>query len=249
MTAQHRVTEVSVVMPTFNEAGNIVDLAKDTLSALDRFGVKEAEVIVVDDNSPDGTWRLVEELSKLDPRVRVVRRMHDHGLTKSISEGINRAKHNVVVWLDCDFSHPPEKIPQMLYMLGEGYDVAVNSRYAVGGAEERSGKGGPLQMFLSWVLNWGTRFMLDAKFSDYTSGFIAVRKNVLSEVPLRGDYGEYFIDFIYRVLKRGYKVCELPYEAPCRRSGESKTGAHLGDYLRRGGNYVKTVVRLRLTRC
>ena len=249
MSAHRRVNAVSVVMPTFNEAGNIVDLAKDTLAALTEFGVNEAEVIVVDDNSPDGTWRLVEEMAKSEPRVRVVRRMQDHGLTKSISEGIAQAKHAVVVWLDCDFTHPPEKIPQMLYMLGEGYDVAVNSRYAVGGAEERSGKGGPLQMFLSWMLNWGTRFMLDAKFSDYTSGFIAVRKKVLIDVPLRGDYGEYFIDFIYRTLKRGYKVCELPYEAPSRRSGESKTGSNLGDYLRRGVNYLKTVVRLRLTRC
>jgi len=248
MNAIDRINAVTVVMPTFNEAGNIVDLAKDTLVALEGSGVQDAEVLVVDDNSPDGTWHLVEQLSNSDPRVRVIRRMSDHGLTKSISEGIAHAKHDVVVWLDCDFSHPPEKIPQMLYMLGEGYDVAVNSRYTVGGAEERSGKGGPLQMFLSWMLNWGTRFMLDAKFSDYTSGFIAVRKGVLDDVPLRGDYGEYFIDFIYRAIKRGHRVCELPYEAPGRRSGESKTGSNLGDYARRGINYLKTVIRLRCCR-
>lgn len=248
MSENCRVNAVSVVMPTFNEAGNIVDLAKDTLAALTEFGIKEAEVIVVDDDSPDGTWQLVDEMTKSEPRVRLIRRMQDHGLTKSIAEGIARAKYEVVVWLDCDFSHPPEKIPQMLYMLGEGYDVVVNSRYAVGGGEERSGKGGPLQMLLSWMLNWGTRFILDAKFSDYTSGFIAVRKSVLADVPLRGDYGEYFIDFIYRAIKRGHRVCELPYVATARRAGESKTGSNLCDYFRRGTNYLKTVIRLRFTR-
>ena len=100
--------------------------------------------------------------------------------------------------MDCDFSHPPEKIPQMLYMIAQGYDVVVNSRYVVGGGEDRGGKGGASQLVLSRLLNWGTRFMLKPSFSDYTSGFVAVRRHVLQEFELRGDYGEYFIDFIYQ---------------------------------------------------
>lgn len=244
-TCINRVTGVSVVMPTYNEAGHIVDLVHAVRDAIASSVFKEFEIIVVDDDSPDGTWRLVEGMSKHDPRVRLLRRMSDRGLTNSIREGIASSRFDVVVWMDCDFSHPPEKIPQLLYMLGEGYDIVVNSRYAVGAGEERSGKGGPVQKLLSWALNWGTRFLLDAKFSDYTSGFIAVRKNVLVELPLRGDYGEYFIDFIYRALKRGYRVCELPYHAPCRRTGESKTGTHVGHYLRRGIKYLVTVVRVR----
>mgnify|MGYP006276360061 CR=1 FL=1 len=239
------VRSVSVVMPTYNEAGHIVDLVNAVLDAITLSGVSDVEVVVVDDDSPDGTWRLVEDMSKLDSRIRLLRRMSDHGLTNSIRDGIACARFDVVVWMDCDFSHPPEKIPQLLYMLGEGYDIAVNSRYAVGGGEEREGKGGPLQKFLSWMLNWGTRFLLDAKFSDYTSGFIAVRKSVLADLPLRGDYGEYFIDFIYRALKCGYRVCELPYCAPARRTGESKTGTNLADYSRRGIKYIATIARVR----
>lgn len=245
MMHDDQVRTVSVVMPTYNEAGHIVDLVHAVRDAIATTKVSDMEIIVVDDDSPDGTWRLVEDMSKQDSRIRLLRRMTQHGLTNSIRDGIAHSRFDVVVWMDCDFSHPPEKIPQLLYMLGEGYDIAVNSRYAVGGSEERSGKGGPLQKFLSWTLNWGTRFLLDAKFSDYTSGFIAVRKSVLQDLPLRGDYGEYFIDFIYRALNRGYRVCELPYCAPRRRTGESKTGAHLGDYLRRGVKYIATIVRLR----
>ena len=135
----------------------------------------------------------------------------------------------------------------MLSMIEQGYDVAVNSRYAIGGGEERSGKGGALQLVLSRLLNWGVRFMLKPSFSDYTSGFIAARRGVLEEFDLRGDYGEYFMDFVYRVIRSGeYRVCELPYVAPPRRSGASKTGTTLYHYLRRGEKYLWTVFRLRL---
>ncbi len=149
--------------------------------------------------------------------------------------------------MDCDFSHPPDKIPQMLYMINQGFDVVVNSRYVVGGGEDRGGKGGATQLVLSRLLNWGTRFMLKPSFSDYTSGFVAVRRPILDEFELRGDYGEYFIDFIYRVIRsRRVKLCEMPFVAPPRRSGVSKTGTSLPEYLRRGIKYLWTVLRVRL---
>jgi dolichol-phosphate mannosyltransferase len=172
--------------------------------------------------------------------------MDNHGLTASLSAGIEAAKHNVIVWLDCDFSHPPECIPQMLYMLDRGFDVVVNSRYVVGGGEDRIGKGGAIQRFLSLSLNWFVRFFLDASFADYTSGFVAARREVLQEIPLRGDYGEYFVDFIFRTLHKKYRVCELPFMAMPRRSGKSKTGTHLIQFLRRGRKYIGTIIRLRL---
>jgi dolichol-phosphate mannosyltransferase len=172
--------------------------------------------------------------------------MKDHGLTASIREGIASAPSEVIVWMDCDFSHPPEKIPQMLYMIEQGYDIVVNSRYAIGGGEERIGKGGFVQLFLSRVLNWSVRFMLKPSFSDYTSGFVAVRRDVFKEIDLRGDYGEYFVDFIYRAIKLRYRICELPYKAMPRRSGESKTGTNLIQYARRGWKYFWVVFQLRL---
>lgn len=243
-----RGLSVSVVMPTYNEAGHIQDLIRETMEALIDAGITDYEVILVDDDSPDRTWEKARSTSGIDSaRLRIIRREQDRGLTASLREGIQASRNAVVVWMDCDFSHPPEKIPQMIYMLQQGYDVVVNSRYAIGGGEDRSGKGGALQLLLSRLLNWGIRFMLKPSFSDYTSGFAAVRRPVLMELGLRGDYGEYFIDFIYRAIQSGkYRICELPYVAPPRRSGESKTGSTLLQYGRRGIKYLWTVVALRL---
>lgn len=235
---------VSVIMPTLDEAGNIASLIQTTVNSLRDAGVSPLEVIVVDDDSADRTWEVAQGVSCPGADIRVERRMQNHGLTPSLRRGIELARYKVVVWLDCDFSHPPEKIPQMVYMISEGYDVVVNSRYAVGGGEDRAGKGGPMQLALSTILNWSVRFLLKPSFSDYTSGFIAAKRQVLKDIPLRGDYGEYFIDFIFRALRKHVRVCELPYEAPPRRSGESKTGKNLIDYAKRGRKYLATVARL-----
>ena len=98
------------------------------------------KILVVDDDSADRTWEKAQTTPGLDPsHLRVIRREGDHGLTASLREGIRAARHDVVVWMDCDFSHPPAKIPQMLYMLDEGYDVVANPRYARGGGEDRIG--------------------------------------------------------------------------------------------------------------
>ena len=241
-----KITGVSIILPTLNEAGNIASLVQSTVAALQQAGINAIEIIVVDDDSPDRTWEIASKVVCPPAIVEVIRRMENHGLTASLSAGIVAARQPVIVWLDCDFSHPPERIPQMLYMLDQGFDVVVNSRYVVGGGEDRSGEWGAMQMFLSLSLNWFTRFFLDASFADYTSGFVAVRKEVMQEIPLRGDYGEYFVDFIFRTLRKKYRVCELPYMAMPRRSGESKTGTNLLQFLRRGRKYIITVVRLRL---
>ncbi len=95
-----------------------------------------------------------------------------------------------------------------------------------------------INLFASLLLGWGVR--------DYTSGFIAARREVLERIPLRGDYGEYCIDLLYRAQRAGYRVKEIPYTCTERVSGESKTGANVLDYLRRGWKYVWTVLRLRL---
>ena len=216
------------------------------MDELQKAGLTEIEIIVVDDDSPDRTWEIASNMVCPPAQIEVIRRMEAHGLTASLSAGIRAARHAVVVWLDCDFSHPPERIPQMLYMLDQGFDVVVNSRYVVGGGEDRTGQGGAIQRFLSTLLNWSIRFFLDASFADYTSGFVAVRKNVLQAIPLRGDYGEYFVDFIFRALHKRYRVCELPFQAMGRRSGVSKTGTNLLQYIRRGRKYLSAAVRLRL---
>lgn len=240
---------VSLVMPTYNEAGNVADLMQAAVAQVRRTGVSDIEVIVVDDDSPDRTWQIAAQAEITGVAVRVLRRMENHGLTPSLNDGIAAATKDVIVWFDCDFSQPPECIPQLLVKLREGYDVAVNSRYLPGGGENRSGDGSGLHLFLSRCLNHALRYLLDPSFTDYTSGFIAVRAEVLRDLRLRGDYGEYFIDFIYRVLlNKHFRVVELPYVMQPRRSGVSKTGTNLLHYLRRGRKYIATIMALRRLR-
>lgn len=240
------INSVTIVMPTFNESGNVADLITESVLHVRAFGVFDIEVIVVDDDSPDQTWRIAQETKCNDAEIRVIRRMKDHGLTASINEGISAARKEVVVWFDCDFSQPPDRIPQLLFMINQGFDVVVNSRYVLGGGEARSGKGGSLQLFLSRHLNSLLRLLLNSSFYDYTSGFVAVRKNVFNDMRLTGDYGEYFIDFIYRVLRdKRYRVCELPYMMQPRRSGQSKTGSNIFQFMKRGRKYIWAILRLR----
>jgi dolichol-phosphate mannosyltransferase len=240
------ITGVSLIMMTYNEAGHISELILEAVNAVSSVGVTDIEVIVVDDDSPDKTWQRAQETSCRDAEIRVIRRMSDHGVTRSMIEGIAAARKEVLVWFDCDFSHPPECIPQLLAAITNGYDVAVNSRYVSGGSEERVGEGGAMQMVLSRLLNNFARLMLKSSFHDYTSGFVAVRREVCATIRFQGEYHEYFVSFIYQALCRQYLVCELPYRMVPRRSGVSKTGRCLTDFLRKGWRYLRTIMLLRM---
>ncbi len=236
---------LSVVMPTYNEAENIVPLIKETLKIVrEHFSFNFLEILVVDDNSPDETWKIAENCGENE--VKVIRRMENRGLRNSIWEGVQKAKGEIIVWLDCDFSHPPRYIPQIVSCVLLGWNIAVNSRYVAGGEDVREGKGTWLQRILSWFLNRITWLLLGTSFKDYTSGFIAVRADVVRNLGLNGDYGEYFIDFIYRAVKKGEKILELPYSNEPRVAGESKTGSNLIDYARLGVQYIVTLLMLKI---
>lgn len=236
---------VSIILPTYNEAGNIVGL----IDALGRCIPYPHEIIVVDDNSPDGTWHMVEEIARNRSSVRIERRLQDPGLTKSIQHGIDRARGEIICWMDCDFSHPPETMAQLITHVLEGHDLAVASRYMKGG-QYKSGlqwfgaDESALAVLLSRFINTGIRWSLDPRFHDYTSGFIAARRHVLQRNRLSGDYGEYFMDLMYRAIRQGHRYKEIPFVSPPRRSGVSKTGTTFRQLFRRGTKYLRTLWRL-----
>ncbi len=236
--------KLSVILPTFNEAGHIVSLIEAIFLSV---GDRLAEVVVVDDNSPDGTWKLCEELGKrYEGRLVVIRRKRNPGLVASLNEGIRRAKGEVVAWMDADFSMPPSELRLLLDAVESGADVAVGSRYVDGGRDARDDV--PLHRFLSRVLTTVASYALVPGFKDYTSGFIAVRKDVLDRLaPLEGDYGEYFIDLIVRAFRQERRIVELPYACVPRATGESKTATNLWGFVRRGRRYALTLGRLWLS--
>ena len=207
---------VSVVLPSYNEKENIQE-AIDRISK--SVGEQLQEIIVVDDNSPDGTWKIVKEISAKNTQVKLIHRVNEKGLASALDDGVRAAQGNVVVWMDCDLGLPPEDIPRLVEQIKK-YDVAIGSRYAPGGKDLR-----PVwRSALSVILNGYSCVLLGWQVRDYTSGFIAVRKEVLNYVRWkRQGFGEYFAEFAYNCVKQGFDVTEVGYIYKDRTKGTSKT--------------------------
>ncbi len=237
--------KASIILPTYNEKDNIVDL----VLAIDKAITETHEIIVVDDNSPDGTSAAVQTLINqgIVPNLRLITRYQDRGLTNSIAEGISAAQGDVVMWMDCDFSMPPEDLPKLLAQIDEGYDIAVGSRFVEGGSIKKDTKNSQdswLGVILSRLLNVFVRALLFWDFKDYTSGFIAIKRDIFKHIQLTGDYGEYFIDLIGRTKLLRYKIIEIPYICLPRAKGYSKTGSSMWDYIMRGLKYMRISIKL-----
>lgn len=169
---------LTVILPTYNERENVPVLIADILRT-----VREpVRVMVVDDNSPDGTWQVVERLAGEDERVRLLRRVDERGLTSAIQAGIRAADTEAVSWMDVDLAMPAHVIPQLLARLEAGADIAVGSRYVRGGSDPGHS---PMAQAFSRVINAFAALLLRAGVRDYTSGFIAARRTVFDRIELR----------------------------------------------------------------
>ncbi len=238
---------VCTVLPTYNERANIGPLIEGILAHT----ITPHLVLVVDDNSPDGTGEVVEQMAALyntpdATRVLLLRRVGEKGLTSAIQAGIDAAIHShgaaIVTWMDCDLSMPPADVPRLVQCVLDGADMAVGSRWVAGGADVAHGL---MARTLSRMINGAATLLISTKMHDYTSGFIAARAPLLQQIRLNGDYGEYCIDLLGRALRAGYQVREIPYICVPRTEGESKTGVNLWDYLFKGRKYVATIWRVR----
>ena len=231
---------LSAVLPTYDESRNIIPLLERLEASLRHLPY---EVVVVDDDSPDGTAGLVAAYAAGHPAVKLVERRGVRGLCSAIQEGVDRSVGEAVVWMDCDLSMPPELVPDLHRAL-EHADVAVGSRYVAGGVDARADV--PLHRAFSRVLNLFIRAVLGPEIADYTSGFVCAKRAVLSEHRLAGDYGEYCIDFLHRARKRGFRIVEVPYRNTPRAHGASKTASGALGLVARGWPYVLATIRLRM---
>lgn len=249
MTTHNPNVKISVILPTFNEKENIALLVDAILHVCTGY---ECEVIVVDDDSPDGTWRIVEEKAVGDTRIRCIHRVGERGLTSALNAGINAAKGDVVVWLDSDFQMPPAKIPELVQAVVDGNDVAVGSRFVPGGQDIRynqsSGHGQIIAVHksLSRIISVITSLVFRSNHKDWTSGFIAVNKQLFNETKLHGDYGEYFMYLVHYALNNNKKVIEIPYVLGARQDGDSKSSRSYLDMALKGVKYLYAVMHLSL---
>ncbi|WKZ32467.1 MAG: polyprenol monophosphomannose synthase [Thermodesulfobacteriota bacterium] len=229
---------VTVVLPTYNERENIGKLVRGILDSVKA----DVEIIVVDDDSKDLTWKAVEDMNL--PSVRVIRRVGENGLTSAIKRGIDESRNETVVWMDADLSMPPEKINDLLACL-ESRDIAIGSRYVPGGRDMGDSM---TARFMSRLLGIIAKTVLNVPVNDMNSGFVATKKRIVKELGLRGDYGEYCLDFLYRAHKKGYSIAEAPYVCVPRLKGVSKTATGLLGFFWRGRKYIYAIMKLRLSR-
>jgi len=232
------MVKVTVVLPTYNEKDNIVELINRLTKVLNDY-----ELIVVDDDSPDLTWKIVKDLKRKN--VRSIRRVGERGIASAIGRGIKEAKGDYVVWMDCDMSMPPEKVPMLIKKLDLGADITIGSRYVKGGKDSRP----KIRQITSYLFNIYTQLVLGHGVKDYDSGFIAVKSKVFKsfKFPAYG-YGEYFIEFVYKAAKKGFKIVEVGYNNIDRIKGESKTAENIFVLFKYGIQYGIKVIKLRLTK-
>ncbi|MBF0133676.1 MAG: glycosyltransferase [Magnetococcales bacterium] len=236
--------DITVILPTYNESENIGSLIEGIFQVMRGWDI---EILVVDDDSPDGTSECVESMRAHHERLRLITRRQDHGLVPSIWEGIQSARGDIIVWLDADNSMQPAVIPQLVSKVREGADMAFGSRYTRGGR----GKGGQenhwnfVELFKAirksqdsfWAVlasvlgNLTVRHFLDRRFHDYTSGFYAIRKPVFQTIELEGFYLDYCIRLLYKACVHDFKVVEVPMTVFARQKGESKTSSSIRDLV------------------
>lgn len=206
---------VVIVIPTFNERDNIRPLLTGIFELM-----PEITVFVVDDNSPDGTGAMVQDLSKKNARIRVLLREKKQGLGRAYIAGFKEAlklRPDYVLQMDADLSHDPKYIPLFLKELAS-CDVVLGSRFL-------NVKFPPHVSLLSVVASRYTKWMLGLKSTDCSGGFKGFRKNVLEELDLDKFISKGFVfqaEFLFRTLKKGFVLREIPIVFRPRKSGTSK---------------------------
>ena len=229
--------DVSVILPTFNERGNIVSLVNAIQQELTEAGIT-FEIIIVDDDSPDGTAQIVRDDLSGDARVRLFVRTEGRGLATAIAYGIRRAEGAAVAVMDTDFNHDPALLPQMVKFL-EYYDIIIGSRFTMGGGMEERWR-----YLASFVFNFFVRIVLRTQIQDNLCGFFTMRRAKLVNMALDGifrGYGEYFMDLLFRAWKRGYTMLEVPAFYRVRTYGQSKSR-----FFQMLWSYTRTALEVRL---
>lgn len=228
---------LSIILPTYNEAKNLPELLKRIAGTL---GKTDYEVIVVDDNSPDGTWRIAEELKKDHAALRVIRRIGRKGLSSAVVEGFDAAKGDTLLVMDSDLQHDPALMLQLRDAIKQGADIAVASRYMEGGSVGEWVRG---RRLLSKIATWLTRKIPHTEVSDPMSGFFAISMPSYAAVRLMLRPTGFKILFeILGYLPRGTKAAEVPLVFKMRLHGQSKLS------MKVQAEFVMQLVRILLVR-
>ncbi len=209
-----------VILPTYNELSNLGQIVPDILAQDERI-----EILVVDDNSPDGTGELAEELAKGNPRIHVIHREGKQGLGTAYIAGFRWAlerDYEYVFEMDADHSHDPKHLPEFLEAVQDA-DLVLGSRYLDGRVTVVNW---PMtRLILSYAANIYARLVTGNKLCDATGGFKCFRRRVLEAIELdsvRSNGYSFQIEMSFRAKRKGFRITEIPIVFVDRTDGESK---------------------------
>jgi dolichol-phosphate mannosyltransferase len=214
---------VWVTLPTYNESENVVRMLDALMDVFEQAGI-DGHVLVVDDGSPDGTGELADQIAATNPRIHVLHRTSKEGIGPAYRAGFRYALDagaQLIVEMDCDFSHDPAALPSLI-AAADHADVVLGSRYVAGGGTRSWGR-------TRRVISRGgclyAKTVLNVPINDLTGGFKCFRRTVLEAIPLdevhAAGYG-FQIEMTYRALLLGFRVAEVPIVFTDRELGESK---------------------------
>ncbi|MBW2981186.1 glycosyltransferase [Candidatus Woesearchaeota archaeon] len=211
--------DVSVVIPSYNEEGNVIRLIDRITKAIGKN--YSFEVVIVDDASTDNTKKVLTKRALKDKNVVAVFREGIRGIWSAQLDGVKLCRGKTVVFMDADFSHPPEKIPELLKYIPE-YDFVSASRYIGTGGM----KGIPIKHYISTnMFNIGMKVIMGLKATDYTGVFHAIKKDRLMQILPKSNAlaGEFDLDLLYYAKKKRLKFKEVPFTYVYRVEGNSKS--------------------------
>ena len=218
---------ISIILSTYNESASI----KNTINQLIHH-INGVEIIVVDDNSPDGTFEILKSIKY--PKLKIFNRKKDKGLASAFLLGLINADGNIIGWVDSNMASVVEKFPEMISEL-DNQDIVLLSRYVEGGEDLRN----KARVVASRLINFMSRLILRSKIKDLSSGIFVMKRDVLLDtVPVASGHGEFMVEFLYNAEKRGNSILEIPYIHPVDIEGNSKSFPNLPKFLLFGFFYV-----------
>ena len=224
--------KISIILSTYNEAA-IIKESIDKIFAT----IENVEVVVVDDNSTDGTLNIINSIE--NKNLKVYSRK-SRGLASAFLLGMINTDGDYVGWTDSNMPQLTNHFKDMIKKL-DSYDLVLLSRYIAGGGDQRS----KMRVLSSKIINFICRFFLGNEIKDYTSSIFLMHRNVLIHgVPIAYGHGEFFIEFLYKIKKNGMKIHEIPYVQPPDVEG-SKTASSIIRFFTLGFSYLIRILQIR----
>jgi|TARA_B110001452_G_C15182206_1_gene410638 dolichol-phosphate mannosyltransferase len=237
--------QYSVILPTLNENGHIASLIS-AIEKILKLNKKVFEIIIIDDNSTDGTIDTVKSLVLQNNNLKLnVRENLKKNLAESINLGIKLARYENIIWMDADFQHPPKYLEEFIKK-SDQYDAVICSRFLK--ESERYFKNESLNKDInenqSYFFNQICKMLLYKDITDYTSGYICIKKKIFNNFKLSGFYGDYFVTLLSYLKRNDFNIIEVPFKDEIRASGHSKTVINLNlKYTYTCLRYILTLIK------